>query len=410
MGASGTETQPAVQFAFHPLRYVATRALGRFRPEACWGPWSCVRYGPVPVPEPPGPDWVRVRVRLAGVCGSDLHLIRLRDSPVLSAFTSFPFTIGHELLGVVEDGGAGIPAGTRVAVDPVLSCERRGIEPPCPACARGNYSLCRRVTDGRLAPGLLIGACRDTGGSWSPYVVAHRSQLFPLPPEVDDLNGLMVEPFSCALHAVLRHPPEAGDTVLVVGAGTIGLCAVAALRALEYRCRVVVLARHGPQADLARRFGADQVVMARGDYRPELARALGGRLVRPLLGPPAVLGGADLALECAGSPRALDDALRFARGGGRVVLLGLAAITRQLDLTPIWLKELRVGGSYAYGLEDRDGQRRHTFALAIDLLRAGRADLSPLITHRFPLHRFREALATATDKRASGAIKVVLEP
>ncbi len=403
----------AVQFTQSIPRYLLCKAAGRFIPGMCWSHLSCLRYGEVPEPPLPTERWVKIRVRFGGICGSDLNLIRLHDSPALSPFASFPFVVGHEAVGTVAAVGAAAPhlaPGQRVVVDPMLACVSRGFTAPCPACRRGDFSLCERMTVGDVAAGLLIGGCRDTGGSWSPYLVAHADQVLPLPDAVDDLNAVLVDPFACALHGVLRLPPRPGDTVLVVGAGVVGLCTVAALRALGYRNRVLVLAKHRRQVELAARFGATEVVpLSRRSYA-DLAQALGARLLRPMLGPPVLQGGADLIYECVGTDASLDMTLRCARGGGRVLLLGLAGVTRHVDWTPVWLKELAVQGSFAVGSEAREGGRLRTYQLALDLLRTGRPDLRPLVTHRFPLHRYREAIATAMGRGRERAIKVLLEP
>lgn len=242
----------------------------------------------------PDEQWVKIKVKYGGICGSDTNLMFLHDSPSTSPFASFPFIIGHEFVGVIAETGSEVKhlaPGDRVVTDPVLSCMTRGIDSPCLACRHGNFSLCQCKTDGGISPGLFIGACRDTGGSWSPYLVAHQSQVFKLPPQVDDLNGVMVEHFSCALHSLLQNPPKSGDTVLVIGAGIIGICVIAAIRALDIPCRIVVLAKHQFQSKLAEEHGADAVIrISRGDgHFPETASFLHARLLKRSLGRKSVV-------------------------------------------------------------------------------------------------------------------------
>lgn len=363
----------------------------------------------------PNEQWVKIKVTYGGICGSDMNLIYLHDSPSISPLTSFPFTIGHEAVGTISEIGskvAGLKVGDRVVVDPVLSCAARGMAIPCDACKRGDYSLCSHITDGDIAPGLLIGACKDTGGSWSPYLVAHQSQILKLPEEVGDLNGVMVEPFSCALHSVMRNPPGSGDTVLVIGAGTIGICVVAAIRALDIPCKIVVLSKYEVQTKLALHYGADEVVHLSRGYAGigEIAAALKARVLKPIMGPPIVQGGADLVFECVGKSRSIHDALRFARSGGKVVLLGLAGILDRIDWTTVWLNELDVKGSFAYSTEEYEGRPMRTLQIAIELMRLGKVDLSPLITHRFPLEKYKEAFATVANKGRGACMKAVFEP
>jgi len=396
-------------------RFAVTKALSILRRNASWGRLSPLKL--VDIPEPPLPrgDWVRMQVRLGGICGSDLHTIHLDSSPALSALTSFPFVLGHENVGTIAEAGAGIHdlrPGQRVTVEPALPCQARGIAPPCVHCAAGDYHLCLRYTDGHLSPGLMIGACRDTGGSWGSSFVAHRSQVFPLRDEITDANALLAEPMACALHPLLRHPPAPEATVLVIGGGSIGQCAIASLRAASVGARVIALVKHPFQGEMAKRLGANEVVhLGRGDsHLDEIARLTGATLRKPLLGKRVMIGGVDTTMECVGAGRSIDDALRLTRPGGRVILLGLASIPRGVDWTPIWLKELQVTGSYIYGVENWQGRRVRTMDLALEWMGQGKVDLSPLVTHRFRLDDYPKALETAMDKADSHAFKVVFEP
>ncbi len=401
---------------FHPSipRYLLTRAVGQLWPAAYWGPLAPIALCQVPDPPLPGPDWVRVRVRLGGICGSDLHLLTLQTSPAASAFASFPFVPGHENVGVVVEAGPDVRdlrPGGRVVVEPVLPCRVRGLAEPCAACARGDYHLCVRTTEGHLSPGLMVGACRDTGGSWGETFVAHRSQVLPVPEGVSDENALLSEPAACALHPLLRHPPRDGATVLVVGGGAIGQAVVACVRALRPEARVLALVKYPHQAHMARRLGADHVVLLRGrdGHYDELAELLRARLLRPMLGKRVVAGGAEWVVDCVGSGRSLDDAFRLAAPGGTVVVLGLASFPRGVDWTPVWLKELRVVGSYTYAVERWEGRTVRTLELVLDWMAQGRLDLGALVTHRFLLSRYRDAFRTALGKAQANAFKVAFE-
>ncbi|MBI3997427.1 MAG: alcohol dehydrogenase catalytic domain-containing protein [Armatimonadetes bacterium] len=394
-------------------RYLVTRGLGRLWRHAYLSAISPIRLSDVPDPPLPGSEWVKVRVTRGGICGSDLHLVLLETSPSASVYASMPFVIGHENVGVVVEAGAGsgVDVGRRVVVEPLLPCATRGFAEPCPACARGAYNLCSRFAEGALAPGLGHGACRDVGGSWGEFMLAHRSRLIPVPDHLSDDQAVLVEPLAVAVHPILRYVPEGSVTVLVVGAGAIGLAAVAALRALRPASRTLVLARHAHQADLARRLGAAEVIPPIGGahYR-EIARLTDARVLRPLLGPPVLTGGADVTLECVGTSRSIDDALRLTRAGGSVVLAGLAAVPRGVDWTPIWLREIAVRGTFAYAQERVDGRTVRSMDLAMELVASGRVDLLPLITHRFPLPEYRQAVEVALDKRRHRALKVLLQP
>lgn len=394
-------------------RYLATRTLGHVWPSAFLSPLSPIRLSDVAEPRLPGPEWVKVKVHLGGVCGSDLHLLRLESSPAASVYASMPFVIGHENVGTVVESGseAGTAPGARVVVEPLLPCASRGFAEPCAACARGDYNLCSRFAEGILAPGLGHGTCRDVGGSWGEVMIAHRSSLIPVPQHVPDEQAVMVEPLAVVVHPILRFVPPDVGTVLVAGAGPIGLAAIAALRALRPGARILVLARHAHQADLARRCGASVVITpAEGRHYREIASLTDARLLRPLLGPPVLTGGVDVTLECVGAARSIDDALRLTRAGGAVVLVGLAVAPRGVDWTPIWLREVAVHGTFCYAREDLDGRSVRSIDVAMDLLASGRVDLRPLITHRFPLVDWRRAMEVALDKRRHRTVKVLLQP
>jgi L-iditol 2-dehydrogenase len=148
----------------------------------------------VPEPELPGDDWARVRVDVGGICGSDLHLFtgNVGPSPTIVGFTPFPFLLGHEIGGTVIEAGddAGVEPGTRVVVQPTVTCIARGIDPPCPPCARGDMSACQRLDSQVVTPGMAIGFTSGLGAGWAEQVVAHRSMLFRLPDAVPDRTAV----------------------------------------------------------------------------------------------------------------------------------------------------------------------------------------------------------------------------
>ncbi|MBB6449108.1 threonine dehydrogenase-like Zn-dependent dehydrogenase [Geomicrobium halophilum] len=404
----------SLQFDFKPSRYLISKTIGRFSKSFYWSAkTSCFRFAQLPDPELPNENWVKIKVKYGGICGSDLNIIFLNESPATSPYTSFPFTFGHESVGVIQEVGKNVDqlsAGDRVVIDPILSCTTRGITELCSACQRGDYSLCENMTDGHISPGLLTGTCRDTGGSWSSHLVAHQNQVFHLPDEVADFNGVMVEPFSCALHGVLRNPPRENDTVLVIGGGVIGICVIAALRALQFSCKVVALVKHDFQAKCAKEYGADQVIQLGGNYTKRMSEALDTKRLKTLFGPEVIEGGADLVYECVGKKQSVNDSLRFANSGGKVILLGLAGILDSIDWTAVWLNELDVKGSFAYSSDEYKGDKIRTFDIALELMRLGKVDLSPLVTHRFPIKEYRQALTTASSKANGTKMKVVFEP
>src|SRR6201995_472551 len=249
-------------------------------PESSVGPDDALTHSPVALQEVADPqllhdDWVITRPRMTGICGSDSKQILLDFGEgdadnAMAAFCSFPQVMGQEVVAdVVEVGpqARGLDVGQRVVLTPWLSCGPRGIEPPCPACQNGDYSLCWSFCDGDIKPGIHTGVSADVTGGYAELMPAHDSLFFPVPDSVPDELAVFADPFSVSLHAITRHPPPRAGRVLVYGAGSLGLCAVAILRALYPDVGVAVVARFDTQAQLARRFGADLVLA----HEPRLA-------------------------------------------------------------------------------------------------------------------------------------------
>jgi threonine dehydrogenase-like Zn-dependent dehydrogenase len=392
----------ALQFHRSLPRYLATRALGRRAPGTISAGLAPLRLVSVPAPEPRDASWGRVRPRLAGICGSDLSMLAGRTSPYFSPLVTFPLTPGHEIVGELVDPVGDLPVGARVVVDPVLACAARGTE-PCRECSAGRTSRCEHVTVGHLPPGLQTGYCGPVGGGWSHQLVAHRSQLHPVPDEIPDGRAVLVEPLACAIHAALRAEVGQDDHVLVVGSGAVGLLTVLALRAVTEVGRILVTAKHPRQARLAAKLGASTVVTpaeALGTVRQH-TRAL---RVQPELGSDFLLGGVDVAIDCAGSRSATELALRATRAGGRVVLSGMPPAG--VDLSPAWFRELSVVGAYASGRE-ATASGASAFDLALELVAT--SSLDELTTATYPLPRWRQAVDHALDAGRLGTVKVAFD-
>lgn len=399
----------AIRFEKSIPRYVITRVIGRFDPAMYWGPLALLQYRDVPEPQLPGAEWVKVRTRYGGICGSDMNAIFLKDSPTLTPLVSFPFTLGHENVGKIEELGSevvGFSVDQRVVIDPLLPCKTRGIEPGCTYCQRGEYSLCQNFAEGNLSAGLSIGHCRDTGGSWSQLFVAHKSQIFPLPDSVSDENALLTDAFCTALHPVMRNFPDDNDQVLIMGAGVIGLCTILALRILGSGCKISVVAKYPFQAEKATEYGADEVFLLHKEniYR-SITETSGGNVYQPVFGKPLPVGGAQLVYECVGSARSIDDSLRLTRSAGTVVLVGLASVPKGVDWTPIWLNELKVQGSCWCSTETFKGEKIRTYQLALDWMSAGKLNLDEMLTHHFKLVDYKDALRQTSQRGRQRMIK-----
>ena len=382
-------------------RYVAARAVGNRLPGLLAGPIAPLRLVHRDAPRLPGgrdgnaAGWVRVRPRLSGICGSDLATLHGHTSLYFTPLVSMPFVPGHEVVGETLDDAPGLPAGSRVVLDPILACAARGLE-PCDACLGGRRNRCDRVTVGHVSPGLQTGFCADTGGGWGGQLVAHASQLHAVPDDLPDEKAVLIEPLACAVHAARRAQVDDGSSVLVVGAGAVGLFITLALRELTPAAKVTVVAKHRGQAELARTFGATDVVTP-SEVVGGVRRSTRALRLEPERGSPYLLGGVDVAIDAVGSPASIDTALRTTRAGGRVLLAGVPAAG--VDLTPAWFRELDVVGAYASGGD--------AFATAMAL--AAAAPLDGLVGVSYPLARWREALDHAADAGRLGTVKVAFD-
>lgn len=376
-----------------PARFAAARVASGLA-EGVAGRLGPLRLAEVEPPEEPGPGWLGVRPRLSGICGSDLATIEARSSRWFEPIVSFPFVPGHEVVGDADDG-------RRVVVEPVLACAVRGVELPCAECSAGRPNRCGRLTGGHLSPGLQTGYCADTGGGWSLRLVAHERQLHEVPGPWSDEAAVMIEPVACAVHAALCAPPADGGPAVVVGAGTLGLATVAALRRLRPDLAdVVSAAKHPEQQRLARDLGATAVVEP-----SELRRAVRRHTGSWVLDNGQLTAGAPLVFDCVGSEASISADLAVVAPGGTVVLIGMPG-RLTCDLTPLWQREARLVGTYAYGPEPAAGGR-HSFDLAMELVEA--AALERLVSAAYPLERYAEAVEHAASAGRRGAVKVVFD-
>ena len=290
----------------------------------------------IEVPAPVSTDRVRVRVRSAGICGSDLHLVRTG--------MRMAHTLGHEIAGIAPDG-------TPVAIEPLAPCGA------CARCVEGDYNLCQR------GPGIM-GVVQD-GGMADEIAVPERC-LVRLPAGVRVEDACLVEPLAVAVHGLRRAGLRGGERVAVVGGGTIGLCALAVARAAG--ARVDLAARHDAQREAAAKLGAGE----------------------------ATEGGYDLVVDAAGSKSALEQAVNLCRAGGRLSLLASYWEGFELPGFALCLKEVDVFPSSMYG---RGGVARDV-DVAAGTLAANPVIAQTLISHRFPLEAAVEAFATAGDRKA----------
>jgi len=307
--------------------------------------------------------WVRLRVEACGICGSDLHWWHGHLPKPLGTAP------GHEVAGTVVDGPAGL-ADVRYAVSPNVTCGA------CEYCRTGRTNLCNRGGRG-------IGLGRH--GGLAELVDAPVGNLAPIPDGVGATIASLTEPLAVTVRGVGRARVEPDNTVLVLGAGTIGLCA--ALVARDRAAAVAITARHPHQRAAAERLGVTVLDEADG--------VAWGKEHRP-----------DVVIESVGGAAdTVSDAIRLVRRGGTIVVLGTFSGPRPVDLQRMMMKEVALLGSFCYGSGDREPE----FTTAARLTGRWREELSALTTHQFALDEVADAFSAAGDK-STGAIKVTLLP
>lgn len=383
----------------------STKFLSRISESVYFSPFSPVRYEEIPDRDLPGPNWVRVKNILASICGADLSLFFVQASPMISiaALPGVPKAfLGHELVGRVVEIGKNVTdltPGDRVTLQRYLPCcSMKEIEPPCLPCREGNYTLCQNFSEGTFHENL--------GAGFGDSFIAHRSQLVKVPDDIPDDMAVLIEPASVSLHAVLKRPPRDNEKVMVIGAGTIGLNVIQFAKAINPNCVIYLLEKVEFKKKLGLKLGADRLVV--GDPYEAVASITGGKLYRGALGNANIMGGFDVIYDCVGYSKTIHDSLRWLRAGGTYVLIGNQLKPVSFDHTPIWQQELSVIGLNAHGTENYNGQKISTFDLAIRMIQARKVSLDGFITHRFPLHEYKQAFKLFRQK-TEPVIKVVFE-
>jgi len=388
------------------VKIVMTQAASLLYRNAALTAISPTRYTEVPEPEIPNPRWLKVRNRACGLCGSDIHFIFLEMDP-----KCFPAAIpgisrkylGHELLGeVIETGNevTDFKMGDRVCLRiDWPSCYQMEINPMCPQCQKGEYMLCQNLGARKLP---LV----DVGGGFSPYMVMHQTQPFKVPSGLSDDEAVLVEPMACAVHGVRKHPPEKGDRVLVLGCGTIGLLTIAVAKATQQDSEVIALARYPFQAEVAKKLGADEVIIGEKNPYMRIADLTGAKYFEGYFGNKILLGGFDIIYDSIGNDSSINDALRWVRSRGCVVIIGINFKPGKIDYSTIWHQEIIVTGINCHAVEE---EGRSSFDIAADFLAKMKLPTNEIITHRFLMKNYREAINTFFSKGKEKAIKIVLE-
>jgi threonine dehydrogenase-like Zn-dependent dehydrogenase len=396
----------ALVFRHNLAREAASAIGGRVDRRAFVSRYAPVRIEDIDELPLPAADWVRVKTTFSGLCGSDVKQILLngrRDNP-LTALVSFPHVLGHEVVGRRMD------TGERVVLNPWLSCGPRGIDQPCEACRDGRYPWCRNFRSGDLPVSIHLGNCAAAAGAHAERFAAHRSQLFAIPDHIGDEAAVLADPVSVSLRSILLAPPSPGGRpVLVYGSGTLAFAVIALLRHLYPGTEVWAATRPGARAELATRVGAHAVLSSAPDKLvAQVARRVGATPLTPWSKRDWLQDGPAVVYDTIGSVETVETSLRLLTTGGTLVVSGVEP-PKRFEWTPLYFKELRVIGSNGFGVEEVGGVVKHAMEHYFDFIADG-FDLMPVITHRFPLERWDEAVLTLKDVRRTGAVKVLLDP
>ncbi len=334
---------------------------------------AAVLYGPhdlrladIPVPKIADSRDVLIRVRAVGICGSDVHAYHGKLATVV-----YPRVIGHEVVGEVAEIGSGVTVfkvGDHVTVDPVVSCGK------CPACRAGRQNVCRDVK--------CIGVACE--GGLVEYFVFPEAGVYRLPPELPWRDAVLAEPYSIGAQVVSRGGVVAGDRMLVMGAGPIGLVILQAAKRLGAKVLITDLAES--RLELAKRLQADVTVNpAKQDLAQAVSEFTGGY-------------GVNVAVDAVGAPALFEQAVEMTAPAGRVVIIGFNPAPAQVPELPITRKELDIRGSR---------MNAGKFPEVIRWITGGEVQTAPLITHEFKLDELQNAF-DILDKEPEKVCKVII--
>ncbi|KDP22338.1 hypothetical protein JCGZ_26169 [Jatropha curcas] len=326
---------------------------------------------------PVGPHDVKVGIKALGICGSDVH--HFKTMRCANFIVKKPMVIGHECAGIVEEIGSEVKTlavGDRVALEPGISCRR------CNVCKNGRYNLC---------PQMKFFGSPPTNGALANKVVHPANLCFKLPQNVSLEEGAMCEPLSVGVHACCRAKIGPDTSVLIMGAGPIGLVTMLAARAFGAP-RIMIVDVDDRRLSIAKNLGADGILQVSTnieDVSEEITK------IQNIMG-----SGIDVTFDCVGYEKTMCTSLNATSSGGKVCLIGLALTEMTVPLTPAAAREVDVIGIFRY---------RNTWPLCIEFLRTGKIDVKPLITHRFSFSQEEVEEAFETSARGGDAIKVMFK-
>jgi len=405
----GVNPMRAIYVDKHIPRVLLTKAITPIWKDFVWTPLSSAKAGPLPDLPLPGPCWIRIKNLACGICATDLSLLFMTANPSVAP-AALPglqrFYLGHEAVGVVTETGPGVTrfkVGDKVIMDKHfygangLNLE---LDKLCEMCAQGETNFCLNKSD---YPYLGV------GGGFGDSYVTHETGVYLYPSELTLDQAVLVEPLGIGTHAVLRHPPNQGAKVLIIGAGMIGLSVLMAVKATQPACEVTVISRYDFQSQMAERLGAKNILGDKDGYQG-IAQVSGGKFFSAPMNKGIVVGGFDIIYDCVGDSNTLNDCLRWVKANGKVVMVGahMQPMTK-VDMVPIWYHQIELVGVVAHSYEHHHGEHKHTYDWVIEFMKEGLYKTDGFITHRFPYADYKQAIALANGHKGKPkAIKVIM--
>jgi len=415
----------ALLFEYKLFRLAIARIAAVFSSRGYLTKFGFLRLKNLPYPEIKSHDWVVIKTKYCGICGSDHKQIFLdgnRDNP-MTALISWPQILGHEAVGTIESSGKAIDLqkGDRVVLNPWISCVPREIKPVCKACSEGKTTLCRNFTKGILSPGIHTGNSRDATGGFAEYLPAHASMAIPIPDHISWDQAILSDPFSVAFHSILKVRPSPGSICAVYGCGNLGLLTIHILKQIFRGVKIIAIARFTHQAEMARKYGADLVIKSSPTQNivEQIADYVKCDTYYLKKKKPWLIEGADYLFDTVASPETLEIGIRIVKARnnaqnhlkkkyGTIVVTGVSS-PKRFEWTPWYFKEIQIIGSNAFGIEEFDGKIEHAYHHYFRFIKEGRVNPVSMITHKFFLSEYKKAFITAHTQDKFNSIKVAFK-
>ena len=412
----------ALLFDYKISRLAFARISGLFSKKGYLTKLGPIRLEDVPKPKVKNKQWLVVKTKYCGICGSDHKQVFLdgnKDNP-MTAIISWPQILGHEAVGYVENIGSNIDlkVGERIVLNPWLSCIPRGIKPLCKACKEGKNTLCRNFQNGILAPGVHTGNSSDVTGGFAEFFPAHESMAIPIPDDITWDQAMLSDPFSVVLHSILIVKIKPGSICAVYGCGNLGLLTILALKKIFNEVIVIAISRFSHQSILAKKFGADLVIKSSPKYNviEEIADYIQCDIYYLKKNTPWLIEGVDFLFDTVASPETLETGIRIVKArsrslnnknktSGTIVVTGVSS-PKRYEWTPWYFKEINIIGSNAFAIEEFEGIREHSYYHYFRFLQEGRLDPTPMLTHKFELDEYKKAFVTVRSQKKFKSVKV----